>query len=37
LFDALLPDLILVGLERALSLNAGGSRPWHASDGDGGS
>jgi len=28
LFDALLPDLILVGLERALSLNTGGSRPW---------
>ena len=28
LFDALLPDLILVGLERALSLNADLSRPW---------
>jgi len=28
LFDAVLPDLVLVGLERALSLNAGGSRPW---------
>jgi type III pantothenate kinase len=30
-FDAVLPDLILVGLERALSLNEGGSRPWSAS------
>jgi type III pantothenate kinase len=29
-FDALLPDLVLVGLERALSLNEGGSRPWRA-------
>lgn len=34
LFDALLPDLVLIGLERALSLNAGGSRRWQASDGD---
>jgi len=34
LFDALLPDLVHVGLEHALSLNAGGSRRWHASDGD---
>lgn len=29
-FDALLPDLVLVGLERALSLNTGASRPWTA-------
>jgi type III pantothenate kinase len=29
-FDFLLPDLVLVGLERALSLNEGGSRPWKA-------
>lgn len=29
-FDALLPDLILVGLERALALNEGASRPWKA-------
>ena len=30
LFDVLLPDLVLVGLERALSLNPGGSAPWQA-------
>lgn len=30
LFDVLLPDLVLVGLERALSLNPGGSAPWKA-------
>ncbi len=30
LFDAVLPDLVLVGLERALALNAGASRPWMA-------
>ena len=30
-FDALLPDLILIGLERALSLNEGASRPWKES------
>lgn len=29
-FDALLPDLILIGLERALSLNPGASGPWRA-------
>jgi type III pantothenate kinase len=29
-FDALLPDLVLVGLERALDLNEGASRPWRA-------
>ena len=29
-FDAVLPDLVLVGLERALALNPGGSRPWSA-------
>ena len=28
-FDVLLPDLVLVGLERALSLNEGASRPWN--------
>ena len=27
-FDAVLPDLVLLGLERALALNPGGSRPW---------
>lgn len=27
-FDALLPDLVLVGLDRALQLNEGASRPW---------
>ncbi len=30
LFDAVNPDLILVGLEHALSLNQGASRPWTA-------
>ena len=29
-FDVLLPDLVLVGLERALSLNDGGSQRWSA-------
>jgi type III pantothenate kinase len=29
-FDAVLPDLVLVGLERALALNEGASRPWSA-------
>jgi type III pantothenate kinase len=28
LFDVVLPDLVLVGLERALSLNPGGSKAW---------
>jgi type III pantothenate kinase len=28
LFDEVLPDLVLVGLERALALNAGASRRW---------
>lgn len=28
LFDALLPDLVLVGLERALAMNPGASRRW---------
>jgi type III pantothenate kinase len=28
LFDAVLPDLVLVGLARAVALNEGGSRPW---------
>jgi type III pantothenate kinase len=27
-FDVVLPDLILIGLERALLLNEGASRPW---------
>lgn len=31
LFDAVNPDLILVGLEHALSLNQGASHPWTAS------
>ena len=31
-FDVLLPDLVLIGLERALSLNEGASRPWTATD-----
>jgi type III pantothenate kinase len=30
IFDALVPDLVLVGLERALALNVGASRPWKA-------
>src|SRR5262249_60082502 len=34
LFDAVVPDLILVGLERALSLNQGASRPWGAQSTD---
>jgi pantothenate kinase type III len=29
-FDALLPDLVLLGLEHALSLSEGASRPWKA-------
>ena len=29
-FDELAPDLVLVGLERALSLNDGASKPWKA-------
>jgi type III pantothenate kinase len=32
LFDAVLPELVLVGLDRALALNAEGSRPWSDSD-----
>ena len=27
-FDVVLPDLVLVGLERALALNDGASRRW---------
>jgi pantothenate kinase type III len=30
LFDCVLHDLVLVGLERALLLNPGSSRPWTA-------
>lgn len=33
-FDDLLPDLVLHGLVRALSLNPGSSRPWKASTGE---
>ena len=35
IFDALLPDLVLVGLERALFLNPGSSGPWNAPVTDG--
>ncbi len=28
LFDVLIPDLVLLGLERALDMNVDGSRPW---------
>lgn len=28
LFDALVPDLVLLGLARAVELNEGGSKPW---------
>ena len=31
-FDVLHPDLVLIGLERALALNEGASRPWTATD-----
>jgi type III pantothenate kinase len=34
LFDVVLPDLVLVGLEHAVSINAGGSRRWDASGSD---
>ena len=33
-FDVLLPDLVLIGLDRALSLNEGASRRWMASEAD---
>jgi type III pantothenate kinase len=36
LFDELAPDLVLVGLERALVLNADASRPWAGSAADAG-
>ncbi len=29
-FDAMIPDLVLIGLAHATSLNEGGSRPWTA-------
>ena len=32
LFDVLIPDLVLLGLERALDMNADGSRPWTLPD-----
>jgi type III pantothenate kinase len=35
MFDALIPDLVLMGLERALELNADSSRPWKVSEHDG--
>jgi type III pantothenate kinase len=35
LFDVVLHDLVLIGLERALSLNPGASRPWNAAMGHG--
>jgi type III pantothenate kinase len=35
LFDALVPDLVLIGLERALALNAGGSRSWSGAPSEG--
>ncbi len=31
-FDVLLPDLVLIGLDHALSLNEGASRPWTVTD-----
>lgn len=30
MFDVLLPDLVLIGLERALNLNEGACRPWRS-------
>lgn len=36
MFDALIPDLVLVGLERALSMNADASRRWTSPDQDAG-
>ncbi len=36
LFDALVPDLVLLGLARAVALNEGGSRPWTAAVSDAG-
>ena len=36
IFDELIPDLVLIGLERALQLNEGASRPWKATVGDAG-
>lgn len=33
-FDAVEPDLILIGLKHALSMNAGASRPWQPSRAD---
>ncbi len=34
LFDVLLPDLVLIGVERALALNPGSSRRWDAPSGE---
>lgn len=31
-FDAVVPDLVLLGLFRALEMNPGGSRPWSSED-----
>ena len=36
LFDVLVPDLVLVGLKRALALNPGGSSAWTAAGDQGG-
>jgi type III pantothenate kinase len=36
IFDVLAPDLVLVGLERALALNPDASRPWTGTTGDAG-
>jgi len=35
LFDALVPDLVLIGLERGLALNVGGSRSWSGAPSEG--
>jgi len=35
LFDRVVPDLVLIGLERALTLNPGTSGPWHRTAADG--
>lgn len=34
LFDVLIPDLVLLGLERALAMNPDGSKPWEARSGE---
>jgi hypothetical protein len=32
MFDVLVPDLVLLGLHRALEMNGDGSRPWTRQD-----